>query len=115
MITYFASPYTNKDSAVVEERFLKVQEATAFFMKHGFATYSPIVHCHEIVKKFDLPTTWDFWWAYNQRFMASAKDIWVFKLDGWSESKGVQKEIEYANTHFKPVLFIEPDQLSRYV
>lgn len=115
MITYFASPYTNPDQKIVEARYLAVQEATAFFMKAGFAIYSPIVHCHEIAKKFKLPTDWEFWWRYNQRFMASAKDIWILKLDGWAESKGVKAELEYANTHMKGVLYIEPDQLSRYV
>ena len=115
MITYLTSPYSSKEKGVPQQRFEEVEKATAFFMKHGHAVYSPIVHCHRIASLYDLPTDADFWWRYNQRFMIAARDIWVLKLEGWSESKGVRMEVDFANTFFKPVLYIEPDQLTRYV
>jgi hypothetical protein len=49
------------------------------------------------------------------RFLTVAKEMWVLKLDGWSESKGVKMELDYCRIHFKPIIYIEPDQLSRYI
>lgn len=111
---YLASPYSSKVPAVVEERFLTVEAATAAFMKAGLPMYSPIVHCHNIAQKYNLPTDADFWYTYNVRFMSVARAIWVLKLDGWAESRGVKMEIDYAKIHFKPMLYVEPDQLSHY-
>lgn len=115
MFIYFASPYTSKDIEIVKRRFKEVEAATAFFMKAGFAIYSPIVHCHEIAVKYGLPTDADFWYTYNMRFLSVARECWVLKLDDWSESKGVRMEVDYCKIHFKSILYIEPDQLSRYV
>lgn len=115
MFIYLASPYSHKDEKIVLDRFNQTQAAVAFFFKHGITLYSPIVHCHEIATKFDLPTDAKFWQRHNHRMLGSARELWVLQLMNWSASLGVQDEIQYAITHHKPITHIVPDQLSRYV
>lgn len=115
MFIYLASPYSHKDKKIVLDRFDKTEATVAFFFERGITIYSPIVHCHEIATKFRLPTDAEFWQRHNHRMLGSSQQLWVLKLDGWEASLGVKDELTYAITHHKPVSWIEPDQLSRYV
>ena len=93
---YLASPYTHKDPQVQQQRYELAMEAVAEFLRQGEFVYSPIVHCHEMAKRHSLPTDYQFWWNYNVDFMDSAQSIYVLCIDGWKESAGVRKEIEFA-------------------
>jgi len=95
-LIYLASPYTHKDPQVQQQRYELAMEAVAEFLRQGEFVYSPIVHCHEMAKRHSLPTDYQFWWNYNVDFMDSAQSIYVLCIDGWKESAGVRKEIEFA-------------------
>jgi len=95
---YVASPYSDKDADVVEERFLAVEKYTAAMLKEEQYLYSPIVHCHSIADKYELPLDFNFWKNYNQAMLSKASLLVVLMLDGWEESKGVTAEIEFAKS-----------------
>ena len=65
-------------------------------MRNSFL-YSPIVHWHDIANKHDLEKDVDFWWGYNFPVLKMADEILLIKLDGWDQSKGVEREINYFN------------------
>ncbi|WP_341232391.1 DUF1937 family protein [uncultured Methylophaga sp.] len=92
---YIASPYSHKDPAVMQHRYEKVKEYTAYLMRIGAAAYSPIVHGHDIARSHELPTDWEFWKAHCLAMLRKADQMQVLKLPGWQESKGVQAEIEF--------------------
>lgn len=104
---YLASPYSSIDPQIMEERYLHVARETARLLNEHQIIYSPIVHCHELAKLFDLPHDFDFWQHYNLGMINAAKELWVLPLPGWDISKGVQAEIIYAQSMGKVVKFGE--------
>lgn len=97
---YLASPYTGNE----EVNFLLTEKFTAIQMKCGLHIFSPIVHCHEIAKKFNLDAA--FWRAYNYGMLDVAVALWVLCLPGWEKSVGVKGEIKRARERKIPVVYV---------
>jgi hypothetical protein len=93
---YIASPYSSPDEETKERRYNEVCVFTGYLLAQWKWCYSPIVHCHELAKKCELPTDFDFWQYYNFAMISKCKELYVLELDGWLESKGVREEIRYA-------------------
>ena len=106
-VIYLASPYTHSDSEVREKRYDLAVSAMAAFLKDKQNVYSPIVHCHVITVRHALPFDHQFWVEYNNHFLGLCEKIYVLCIDGWEESVGVQKEIDFAYWHCIPIEFFE--------
>ena len=89
---YLASPYSHADASVRESRYEAASYATAHLLNQRTWVYSPIVHCHELAKKFDLPTDFKFWKDYNFAMLSHARKLIILRCDGWEASKGVAAE-----------------------
>lgn len=100
---YLASPYTDKLATVMALRYKQVAESTAHLLRREIHVYSPIVHCHEIAVRHNLPKGFDFWQRYNKTMLEASGALWILQLEGWSESKGVQWEISHANKINLPI------------
>jgi hypothetical protein len=107
---YLASPYSHKDPQVVNTRFLLAERVTAELLKTERFVYSPIVHCHEIARKFNLPTDAAFWMNYNKAMLAEASDLLILCLPGWQESVGVNMEIDFAKSFGMFVSYLTVEQ-----
>jgi hypothetical protein len=105
---YLASPYTDCDSAVRQQRFEAVCRATAALIRQGEVVYSPIVHGHPLCQ-YGLPGDWAFWQEYDLAFLEKCDRIVVLTLDGWKKSVGVQAEIEAARRLGKSVTYLDQD------
>jgi hypothetical protein len=101
---YLASPYSHPDESIMEARFVAAEAATARLLRRSVWVYSPIVHCHELAKKFDLPKDFVFWQEYNFAMIRGAAKLYVLRIDGWEASKGVTAEIAYARELGIPVI-----------
>ena len=111
---YLASPYTSYDFdygkalQIKEERFQKVCKKAADLMKEGYIVFCPIAHSHPIDPCGDrLPQTTSFWMEQDLPILSYVDELWVYKLPGWEESKGVREEIRFAMNNKKPVKWIE--------
>ena len=102
---YFASCYTHLDPKVMEERATKIMAKTAELIRSGYFVFSPITHSHEMAKRHNLPSTFEYWAAANHSMIDWCDTVMVLKLDGWDESKGVDDEITYAHLTKKRVVF----------
>jgi hypothetical protein len=106
-IIYFASPYSDKDKKVVEERYkvtsLKVAELTS----KGNVVISPIVYGHTLLQFHEMPGDWQFWKNFCQSFLYKCEEMIVFKIPGWEESEGVREEIKLANSLGIEISYIE--------
>jgi len=109
---YLASPYSHPDPEVRHQRFEAVNRAAANLMRRGHVIFSPISHSHIIARDHDLPTDWDFWERIDVEFVKRCDELWVLKLNGWEESRGVCHEVDCAKFLDIPVKFIEPEELS---
>lgn len=105
MFTYLASPYSHTNPEIREERFRLAEQALAHLLDRSVWTYSPIVHCHALSLRFDLPVSFDFWQEYNFAMLERAIELMVLTLPGWEVSRGVNEEIEFATDKGIPVTY----------
>lgn len=94
---YIASPYSDPDPSIMQSRFETVEKFVAEQLNQSNHVYSPIVHCHVIAEKYELPITYEFWENYNKAMLSKASIIWVLTMDGWNYSNGVNDEMLFAN------------------
>lgn len=105
---YVASPYSDPDFFVKQERYHAVCRYCAVLTLCREHCFSPIAHWHPIALKYKLPSDANYWSAYNREMMGFCSVMHVLKLSGWEESLGVQQEIEYYKSVGKTIVFAEP-------
>lgn len=93
----------------MKTRFLLAEQATAALLVKGLFTYSPIVHCHELAQKYDLPKDFGYWQRYNFDMLRRCDIFAVLSIPGWQESKGVTAEGDLAYTLDLPRYLITPE------
>lgn len=107
---YLASPYSHIKPSVVETRFETVCRAAGRLMMDGHIIFSPIAHTHPIAKLGKLPSHWEFWRMYDEVMLDACDELWVLKMPGWDESRGVAGEIAYIKQSTeKPIKYIDPE------
>jgi hypothetical protein len=95
-LIYLASPYSDDDIRVEEERYELAVKYTAKFMNLGYYIFSPIVHCHNCAVKYKLPTDWNYWRGYCELMVPKCEELWILQLKGWEKSKGIKGEVGLA-------------------
>jgi hypothetical protein len=93
---YVASPYTHRDEHVMQERYEAVCGFCAQATCARHFVYSPIAHWHPIAQEYFLPRDAVWWSDYNEHMLKLSHQLWVIRLDGWVESKGVLNEVRVA-------------------
>ena len=107
-LIYIASPYHHQDAEVMENRYVRVAEATAHFMRLGYVVYSPIAHTHSIAEWAELPRDFSFYEQFDLTMISRANEVWVLLINGWEQSKGVRAELEFCQRMKVPFRFIFP-------
>ena len=111
-IVYLASPYSHKDVAVKEHRYELACKAAATLMERGDVVFCPIAHSHPI-ETIGMTTVRDelFWLHQDFAILSKCTYLAVLCIDGWKESSGVRKEIEFAESMNMPVYYLTPQEL----
>jgi hypothetical protein len=109
---YLCSPYSDPDPAVREQRFQAACAFTAGLLREGHHVYSPVVHCHPLVR-YGLSADWSFWERFDREHLERCDEVVVLMLDGWRESIGLQAELSHAGVLGKPVRYVEPETLEQ--
>lgn len=98
---YLASPFTaigpDKD-AIEAYRTYQAALATATLHAHGYHVYSPIVHgvgYQNYLLDRDR-SSHDFWMEHCLNMLAAASGLFVLRVNGTAQSKGVAMEIARA-------------------
>lgn len=104
---YLSSPYSDPDKTIVEQRFDAVCRVAGRLMNEGKVVYSPIVHCHPIAERLDLPRTWEFWEKFDREMLTMANEFYILRLPGWEKSKGVAAERKIAQELGLPITEID--------
>lgn len=95
-IIYLASPYSSPFDVIRERRYINAMLACAQMIKDGKLIYSPIVHWHEVAKRYSLPKDAAFWETLNNTFLMNCVEVRVLTLAGWEDSLGIQAEVNLA-------------------
>lgn len=108
-LVYLASPYTHPDLNVRQDRYEMATMAAAKLMAMGFAVFSPIAHSHHIADFLPDGTVVDheFWMRQDLPWLRKADALFVLRLEGWEESRGVNAEIHCARHIGMPVEFLD--------
>ena len=103
---YLAIPYTG-----IEELSFKVANyIAAKLMNEGNIVFSPISHSHHIAAQNELESGWDYWKKFDESFIGWCDIVAIVMLIGWERSKGVNGEIDIADSFGKPITYIDPKQ-----
>lgn len=106
---YLASPYSDPDPDVREERYRRVCIAASKIIDSGSIVYSAIAHTHGISEYGKLPKSWEFWQEQDKPYMEWATCMMVLCLPGWEKSVGVKAEVKIMEEAGKPVIYIDED------
>lgn len=105
---YLCSPYSHHDPNVCHARFEAVNRKAAELMRKGHVVFSPISHSVCIADHIGNHLDQDFWLNQDVAFLPWCDEVWVLKLEGWTESTGIKKELKMARKLKKKVRKIEP-------
>jgi hypothetical protein len=97
-VIYVASPYSHDNPAIMEERYHLALIACARLISLGAVVYSPIVHGHAIAQTGAIATDFKTWEKQCLTMLDKADVLLVLMLSGWTQSVGVNAEIN----HFRP-------------
>lgn len=106
-LVYLACPYSHPERAVRVARFEAANRAAGVLMRGGLLVFSPISHTHPIAEAGGLPLGWEFWEAFDRAYLGISHSVYVLRVDGWRESKGVTAELRIAAEMGLPVSFID--------
>lgn len=84
-------------------------EETARLLKAGIGAFSPIAHGQGLSDFGGIdPIDNDIWMTINSPMMDAACGIIVVEAESWSISQGMAAEIDYFESHGKPVIAMTP-------
>lgn len=107
---YLLSPYSDPSIVVRTVRYVMTRTAVAYITTTGFSVYSPIVHNHDMALNHHIDGSSDFWNVLNVPFLKACSEGWVFMIDGWEASRGIQWEVEYLQAIGKSVQYVYLDE-----
>ncbi len=120
-MNYICSLYSNGVGDLTEvERSNIIQQRVNYTMRKvyellvsGEYPYSPILHCHELSNRFELPKECHFWKDIDRNAIKHCSKVIVLKMEdiygNWIDSTGIQDEISYAKSIGKVIEYIECD------
>lgn len=106
---YVANPYSHQFTQVMDARFRVVEKYVAEMSMRGHLMYSPIVHFHEIARKYKLPSDFKYWREICIDMLNRSTRVHVLKMSGYEVSKGVLAEIAHAEKIGIPVTYVDVD------
>lgn len=101
---YLASPLTHINPAVRDLRILETRHACAILAEHGEDFISPVLHgeAYGDLLRIDVDHAW--WMRRCLPLLEVCTAVHVLPLPGWSESRGVQIEIEAGKRFGLPIV-----------
>ncbi|MCP4566790.1 MAG: DUF1937 family protein [FCB group bacterium] len=106
-LVYLACPYAHPDKAVMLERFRLSNVIAGRLMQIGYYVFSPISHSHPIAEDCDMDSVdHDFWLKQDAAIFVHCEIMMIATIDGWKESYGIGRELEWAKTYDMPVILV---------
>lgn len=112
-ITYLGCPYTDEDPIIRRQRFELATAAAATLVRRGLVVFSPITMTHpmDIALSADKTLGSDFWVEFDEAFMHKCSELIVLQIEGWEQSSGIKREIEFFNDAGKPISFMQESEI----
>lgn len=111
-VVYLAGPYTHVDYHIRLKRYRMLTQAAAVLMRNGCIVYSPITYTHILDSQYTqmgLSMSHEEWLEFDRPFMEMCESLYILKLDGWTESTGIAREIEYFTSKQRQIIYLPPE------
>ena len=109
---FIASPYERYAQGKTAA-FRDVCKITGPLLKMGLPVFSPIAHGHAIEYESKVLMSPNEWHKVNLPLLERAGGLVVLQLPGWGMSRGMAKEIEYAERMGKTIVELSPEIVSK--
>lgn len=111
-LVYLASPFTDEDGYLMEQRANQVSKAAGYFIQKGYNVFCPIAHSHHIAKNSELEAAGSdeahlTWMRVDLAVLEKCDTMFVYMLPGWDTSKGVGIEIQYCIDNQIPISYYD--------
>jgi len=94
-LIYLACPFRHQDLSIQRWRCAAATYVTGELFKKGGYVFSPLTHNGFLGEVYEEITK-EHWMQFDLTVLGLCTKLVVLKLEGWQESKGVQREIEFA-------------------
>jgi hypothetical protein len=102
---YLACPYTHAEEHMQHRRYQQVTTVAANLMRQGLCIYSPITSMHYLARRVRANAI--DWLEHDLVILARCDKLIVLQLEGWEQSEGLRREIEFAKENNIPVEYME--------
>jgi hypothetical protein len=112
---YLATPFTHKDSNIMNERLSLVTKVNYILIEKGITCISPVFYgcaLSEKVKNRDL--SWTTWERFCKDLIDKCKMMIVLNVFEWEKSTGVTEEIKYCKDNNIPVLLLSEEEIYNF-
>lgn len=113
-LLYVAGPYRADSRVLMQQRITAYQEIIGNLAMSGTVPYSPIAHwgpCAKDILPADLESSFNFWMEQDLPILAKCDAMLVCPFEGWLESRGTAREIDFAREVSVPVLQLAPEHI----
>lgn len=126
-MVYLASPYSvgrngaygPADTGTATEdtkhqRYIEACKAAGALMKQGYVVFCPIAHSHAIERDgMSENQTGDFWLDQDLEIVSRCDKVFVLMLPNWEQSRGIRREVDFANNNNIPVEYVTYESITR--
>ncbi len=102
---YLAAPYWHEDPVIRETRVAALCEFHNLLLQSETRSffYNPLANSQGVTVANE-----SYWRIHGLHVLGLCDALYVYMLPGWEDSKGVHKEITFANKHNIPVHYHTP-------
>lgn len=111
MLIYIAAPYYDPNSSVTLKRMERIYGMMHHYIVNDKHPITPL-SMHEIVARYDLNGTYEFWDRYCLNILKRCDEMHVLCLEGWDKSRGVAAEIQFCKDNNIPIRYISYYQIT---
>lgn len=107
MLKYLASPYTDLSLEVMSERAKEACRIAYALLERGHMVIAPIAFCHQLTF-CGASVNHEYWDEFDTHLILACDAIWIAKMEGWLESRGIASEIRKGRRYGRPLMTVDP-------
>jgi hypothetical protein len=114
-IIYLACPFRHTDPAVQRKRCAATHYVAAQLSLEGKHVFSPLTHNELLIDIIQDAIPGEHWMQFDLAILSICKHLYVLQMEGWELSKGVAREIAFAEERGIPIQKIAPPAENHYL